>query len=70
MLEGLPIHVDEAAIYKPCGNHIVAHWKGREFHIPISVAQTILARIERAIAKWHLGSMDSSEGVVRIGRKP
>lgn len=54
MFEGeLPIFVDEPAKYEPRGDHIVASWKGLEFHMPIAVAQETVTGLNRAIRLWH-----------------
>jgi len=53
MFEELPVYVDEPAEYEPRGDHIVGHWKGRTFHIPIAVATQITVRLNKVLARWH-----------------
>lgn len=61
----LPVFVDEPAKYEPSGDHIVAKWKGREFHMPIAVAQLAANRLNRAIRLWH----SRQNSVVSIPKK-
>jgi len=57
-MDDLPIFVDEPAEYEPQGDHIVARWKGREYHMPIAVAKKAVRRLNRAIDQWHEGRAD------------
>ena len=52
--EGMQIFVDEPAEYEAMGDYIVSHWKGQRYVIPISVAQTIVRRLNRVLEEWRI----------------
>lgn len=59
--EGMQIFVDEAAEYEARGHHIVSRWKGREYVMPIAVAEKAVMRLNRALTIWRAGGAEVVE---------